>query len=270
MAAIDFVSNLDEDTWVHKLDPRAKLFMILGFVIIPLLFMDPLYLTGILLLGMVLWFSARIKIKPILPLLVTILILAMSAIVFATFYNYNQPDAAILFSIGSLEATDVGLYSGLILGYRIGIPCFMTIIIISTTDPALLAKGLMKMKVPINVAFMFLGTLRFFPLVFEELTNISNAQTIRGVNKKGLKGSWNSFKLAMFPLLINSLRKSRTMGLAVESKGFSKMAWKEYYQDMKLTKVDWLAIAMTVIFFAAAIYIRYVLGLGGTNSIVYS
>ncbi|WP_282172149.1 energy-coupling factor transporter transmembrane component T family protein [Cytobacillus firmus] len=270
MAAIDFVSNLDEDTWVHKLDPRAKLFMILGFVIIPLLFMDPLYLTGILLLGMVLWFSARIKIKPILPLLVTILILAMSAIVFATFYNYNQPDAAVLFSIGSLQATDVGLYSGLILGYRIGIPCFMTIIIISTTDPALMAKGLMKMKVPINVAFMFLGTLRFFPLVFEELTNISNAQTIRGVNKKGLKGSWNSFKLAVFPLLINSLRKSRTMGLAVESKGFSKMAWKEYYQDMKLTKRDWLAIAVTILFFAAAIYIRYVLGLGGTNSIVYS
>ncbi|UQX55064.1 energy-coupling factor transporter transmembrane protein EcfT [Cytobacillus pseudoceanisediminis] len=270
MAAIDFVSNLDEETWVHKLDPRAKLCLILGFVIIPLLFMDPLYLTGILLLGMVLWFSAKIKIKPILPLLVTILILAMSAIVFATFYNYNQPDETILFSIGSLQATDVGLYSGLILGYRIGIPCFMTIIIISTTDPALLAKGLMKMKVPINVAFMFLGTLRFFPLVFEELTNISNAQTIRGVNKKGMRGSWNSFKLAVFPLLINSLRKSRTMGLAVESKGFSKMAWKEYYQDMKLKKMDWFAIAFTIIFFAGAIYIRFILGLGGSNSIVYS
>lgn len=222
------------------------------------------------MLGLLLWFSAKIKIKPILPLLLTILILAMSAIVFATFYNYNQPNTNILFSIGSLQATDIGLYSGLILGYRIAIPCFMTIIIISTTDPALLAKGLMKMKVPINVAFMFLGTLRFFPLVFEELTNISNAQTIRGVNKKGLRGSWNSFKLAVFPLLINSLRKSRTMGLAVESKGFSKMAWKEYYQDMKLTRMDLFVIVLTILFFAAAIYFRFILGLGGSNSIVYS
>lgn len=269
MAAIDFVSNLDENTWVHKLDPRAKLLLILSFVMIPLLFLNPVYLTSILMLGLPLWFAAKIKIKPILPLLVTIVILAMSAIVFATFYNYNQPNANILFSIGSLQATDIGLYSGLILGYRIAIPCFMTIILISTTDPALLAKGLMKMKVPISVAFMFLGTLRFFPLVFEELTNISNAQTIRGVNKKGIRGSWNSFRLAVFPLLINSLRRSRTMGLAVESKGFSKMAWKEYYQDMKFSNIDTFITILTIIFLIAALYVRFVLGLGADNSVVF-
>lgn len=144
----------------------------------------------------------------------------------------------------------------------------MTIVIITTTDPALLAKGLMKMKVPMNIAFMFLGTLRFFPLVFEELTNISNAQTIRGVNKKGIRGSWNSFKLAAFPLLINSLRRSRTMGLAVESKGFSKMAWREYYQDMKLENKDYVVIVLTIVFFAGALYVRYGLGLGADNSFI--
>lgn len=268
MAAIDFVSNLDTGTWVHRLDPRAKLFLILAFVIIPLLFMDPLYLTAVLLLGLPVWFSAKIKIKSIAPLLGTIVILALSAVVFSTFYNYEQAEAMVIFSIGSLQATDIGLLSGLVLGYRIAIPCFMTIVIISTTDPALLAKGLMKMKVPMSVAFMFLGTLRFFPLVFEEMTNISNAQTIRGVNKKGIKGSWNSFKLAAFPLLVNALRRSRTMGLAVESKGFSKMAWREYYQDMRLSSIDILAIILTILFFAAALYVRYVLGLGGDNSII--
>ncbi|MEA3321218.1 MAG: energy-coupling factor transporter transmembrane component T [Bacillota bacterium] len=268
MAAIDFVSNLDGNTWVHRLDPRAKLLVIMSFVIIPLLFMNPYYLTIILMLGLPLWLSAKINIKAIMPLLVTIVILAMSAVIFATFYNYGQANAKVLFSIGPLQATDIGLYSGLILGYRIAIPCFMTIILISTTDPALLAKGLMKMKVPVSIAFMFLGTLRFFPLLFEEMTNISNAQTIRGVNKKGIRGSWNSFKLAVFPLLINSLRRSRTMGIAVESKGFSKLAWKEYYQDMKFTKVDILITFLTITFFLTAIYIRFVMGLGADNTVI--
>lgn len=58
------------------------------------------------------------------------------------------------------------------------------------------------------------------------------------------------------------------MGLAVESKGFSKMAWREYYQDMKLTKMDITIIMLTILFFAAALYVRYALGLGGNNSIV--
>lgn len=268
MAASDFVVNLDKGTWVHKLDPRAKLLLIIGFVVTPLLFMDPLYLTIILLIGIPIWLSAKIHMKSIMPLLGTIVILAMSAVIFSTFYNYEQANANVLFSIGSLQATDIGLYSGLVLGYRIAIPCFMTIVIITTTDPALLAKGLMKMKVPMNIAFMFLGTLRFFPLVFEELTNISNAQTIRGVNKKGIRGSWNSFKLAAFPLLINSLRRSRTMGLAVESKGFSKMAWREYYQDMKLENKDYVVIILTIVFFAGALYVRYGLGLGADNSFI--
>lgn len=268
MATMDFVSNLDKDTWVHRLDPRAKLILILGFVIVPLLFMDPLYLTAVLLVGLPVWFSAKIQVKSILPLLGTIVILAMSAVIFATFYNYDQAAAKVLFTIGPLQATDIGLYSGLVLGYRIAIPSFMAIIIIVTTDPALLAKGLMKMKVPISIAFMFLGTLRFFPLVFEEMINISNAQTIRGVNKKGIRGSWNSFKLAAFPLLINSLRRSRTMGLAVESKGFSKMAWREYHQEMKMVALDYVVIFLTIAALLATLYIRYGLRLGADNTFI--
>lgn len=262
MAALDFTANLEKGTWVHNLDPRAKFFMILSFVFMPLIYMDPLYLTGILVLGLPLWFSAKLEIRPIMGLFATILILAMTAIVFATFYNYNIPEAVTLFRIGPLKATDIGFYSGLVFAYRIAIPCFMSIILIATTDPAMLAKAMMKMKVPMSIAFMLLGSLRFFPLVFEEMNNIVNAQTIRGVKKNGMKNQWNAFKLATFPLMINSLRRSRTMGLAVESKGFGKKAWKEYYQELKLDRTDYIVIVATIVFIIAAVYVRFGLGLG--------
>ena len=220
-SALDFVSNLDKDTWVHRMDPRVKLGLLTAFVICPLCFMDVWYLTGILVMALPLWFGGKIEIKPIRGLLDAIIIMAITSVLFATFYNYDR-NSLVYFTLGPLKATEVGFMSGLVLAYRMSIPSFVVIILIATTDPANLAKGLMRLRVPIPVAFMFLGSLRFFPLVFEEMTNVTNAQTIRGVKRGGISGSWNSFKLASFPLMINCLRRSRVMGLSVESKVLGK------------------------------------------------
>jgi energy-coupling factor transport system permease protein len=259
--ALDFVSNLDKDTWVHRIDPRVKLIMLCAFVICPLLFVEPWYLTGIVVLALPLWIGARIEIRPIHGLIDAIIVMAITSVVFSTFYNYDRL-SPVYFSIGPLKATSVGFYIGLVLAYRMSIPSMVVIILIATTDPASLAKGLMKMRVPIPVAFMFLGSLRFFPLLFEEFTNITNAQTIRGIKKGGLSGMWRSFKLASFPLMINSLRRSRVMGLAVESKGFGKRAWNEYYQEFHLNLIDYLMIAYTILVVGAVLYVRYYLQLG--------
>lgn len=257
-----FVSNYEKDTWVHRLDPRIKLILILSFVLVPLIFTKFVYLCVITALILPVWISAKIDIKPIMGLIYAILIFSFVAVIFATFYNYNHPEQVVLFSLGPLEATNIGLISGLVLGFRAAIPAFSVLILICTTDPAEMAKAMMKMKMPLTVAFMMLGALRMFPLVSDEMQNISTAQTIRGINKKGVKNNFNAFKLAALPLMINSLRKSRTMGLAIESKGFGNRAWKEYYQDFSLNKIDYTMLALTIIFIISALVIRYYFGLG--------
>ncbi len=257
-----FISNYEKDTWVHRMDPRVKLIAILSLVMVPLLFTDFYYLLGITILILPLWFSARIELSSIMGLVWAILIFSLTAVVFATFYNYNHPTQQVLFSFGPLVATDIGFVSGLVLGFRAAIPCFAVLILICTTDPAAMAKAMMKIKLPLTVAFMMLGALRMFPLVSDEMQNISTAQTIRGIEKKGLKNNLNAFKLAALPLIINSLRKSRTMGLAIESKGFGSRAWHEYYQDFTLNKIDYAVLIFTIIFSIAAVVARYYFGLG--------
>lgn len=267
MNTMNFASNYEKDTWVHRLDPRVKLIFIISFVLIPLLFTDIWYLVGISLIIAPVWMSAKIEVKPIMALLVAILIFSFVAVIFAAFYNYNIPDQKTLFKLGPLMATDIGLISGLTLGFRAAIPSLVVLILICTTDPAELAKAMMKMKMPLTAAFMMLAALRMFPMVSEEMANISTAQTIRGIDKKGIKGNFRAFKMASLPLMINTLRRSRTMGLAIESKGFGKRAWKEYYQDFTLDKVDYVVLLITIIILVAAIFVRYGLGLG-VNTIV--
>lgn len=254
--------NYEKNTWVHKLDPRSKLIFILVFATIPLFFTQFEYLLGCAFLVLPIWLSAHIDIRPIKGLLVAIVIFALVSVVFSTFYNYNFPDQIVLFKLGPLIATDSGFRTGLMLGFRASVPAVVALILICTTDPASLAKAMMKMHIPLSVAFMMMGALKMFPLVSTEMSNIKTAQIIRGVKYGSMKNNFKAFRLAVFPLIINSLRKSRVTGVAVESKGFGKRAWKEYYQEFKFTKYDYLILFYCLVTFVGSIIIRYYFELG--------
>lgn len=258
----DFSINYEKTTWVHKLDPRTKLIFILVFATVPLFFTKFSYLLGCALLILPIWISAKIDIRPIKGLLVAFLIFALISVVFATFYNYDHPNQTVLFKLGPLTATNIGFLSGLMLGFRSLIPAFVAMILICTTDPASLAKAMMKMHVPLSVSFMMMGALKMFPLVSSEMENIKTAQLIRGVEYGSMRKNFKAFRLAVFPLIVNSLRKSRVTGTAVECKGFGKRAWKEYYQEFSFTRVDYFMLAMCIIFAVTAFVLRYVFGLG--------
>ncbi len=258
----DFSLNYEKDTWVHRLDPRTKLIYIIIFATVPLFFTEFSYLLGCAMLILPVWISAKIDIRPIKALLVAILVFAVISVIFATFYNYQHPAQHTLFKLGPLTATDIGFRSGLMLGFRASLPALVALILICTTDPASLAKAMMKMHCPLSVAFMMMGALKMFPLVSTEMQNIKTAQIIRGLSYKGTKNRFRAFKLAVFPLIINSLRKSRITGVAVESKGFGKRAWKEYYQEFRFKPMDYVFLGLCIAFAITAIVLRFGFGLG--------
>ncbi len=268
MAESDFSENYEKKTWVHRLDPRSKLIFILVFATVPLFFTDFKYLLVCAILIAPVWFSAKISVKPIKGLLIAILIFSSMIVLFAAFYNYDIPGSIQLVKIGPLVATNIGFFSGLMLGFRAAIPSIVALILICTTDPANLAKAMMKMHIPLSVAFMMMGALRMFPLVFEEMQNIKTAQIIRGVKYGGLKNNFNAFKLAVFPLLVNSLRKSRVTGIAVESKGFGKRAWKEYYQEFHMGRNDYLLLGFCAIFVIVVVVLVFGYGLGVDPNVI--
>ena len=141
---------------------------------------------------------------------------------------------------------------------RLVAPLTIGLLVISTTDPTVLAKGLRKLGMPIAPVFMVLAGLRFIPIVTEQLFNILDAQTIRGLSKSRIQKT----KLMILPLFITSLRRTRTMGLAAEAKGFGGRSWNEFYQDFQLSIVDKSILIFLGVLFIASLVMRFVYGLG--------
>ena len=109
-----------------------------------------------------------------------------------------------------------------------------------------------------------LATLRFLPLVFEVASRVMEAQRVRGLTYTTFRERINNFKYLLVPLFINTLRQSRTLGLAVESKGFGARNWKEFYRDFTMKPFDWVILAALVVFVIFVVYLRFGLDLGWT------
>ena len=264
---IEFFSNVEKDSWVHRLDPRVKIIAVLVLATLPLLFSDPLYLLGWVLLFLFLWQQAKIDVRPILPLFYGGLVMVFVYIMYGTFLAYPADVMALakhVVKIGPFIATDIGFYNGLILGSRLLILLMPVVLVIATTEPSVLAKGFMKMGLPVAISFIILATLRFLPLVFEVAARVMEAQRVRGLNYKTFKDRINNFKYLLVPLFINTLRQSRTLGLAVESKGFGARKWKDYYRDFQMKSSDWYILVVLVVFVGVVLYVRFGLNLGWT------
>lgn len=262
---IEFFSNVEKDSWIHRLDPRTKIAGVLVLATLPLLFSHPVYLAGWFILFLVLWGSARIDIRPLLALFYGGLVMVFVYIMYGTFLSYPADIlalASVKIAIGPFLATDIGFYNGLILGSRLLILLMPVMLVIATTEPSQLAKGFMKMGMPVTISFILLATLRFLPLVFEVASRVMEAQRVRGLVYKTFRDRVNNFKYLLIPLFINTLRQSRTLGLAVESKGFGTRKWNEYYRDFAMRQTDWVTLIVLVLFVAMIIYVRFVLNLG--------
>ena len=264
---IEFFSNVEKDTWVHHLDPRVKIISVIFLATLPLLFSDPVYLLGWFLLFLALWIMAKVDFRPLLVVFYGGLVMVFVYVMYGTFLAYppeEMVNANVVIHIGPFTATDMGFYNGLILGCRLLIILMPVLLVIATTEPSTLAKGFMKMGVPVTISFILLATLRFLPLVFEVASRVMEAQRVRGLQYKSLKDRFTNLKYLLLPLFINTLRSGRTLGLAVESKGFGTRRWKEFYRDFAMQKSDWVALAVLAVFVIAVLYVRLVLGLGWT------
>jgi energy-coupling factor transport system permease protein len=262
---IEFFSNVEKDSWVHRMDPRVKIIMVVCLASLPLLFSDPLYLLGWFLFFSLLLWTAKIDLRPIIALFYGALIMVFVYIMYGTFLAYPDDVLALakfVWRWGPLVATDIGFYNGLILGSRLLILLMPVTLVIATTEPSQLAKGFMKMGTPIVISFILLATLRFLPLVFEVAARVMEAQRVRGLNYKTFKERVNNFKFLLLPLFINTLRQSRTLGLAVESKGFGARKWNEFYRDFAMHQSDWVILTTLVLFVIVVIYVRFGLNLG--------
>jgi energy-coupling factor transport system permease protein len=260
---MNILSNLDRDSWFHKLDPRTKIFLLMSFGIVPLFFTDPRVILFFILLCLPFWLTANLDYRPMIAPFLGVGI--MLFVVF--FFNVIRPLTDLentgavsswSFAIGPIMITSYSVTRALFLSGRLVVPLTVGLLIIVTTDPSYLAKGLRKIGIPIPIVFMALSALRFIPIVMDQLQHITDAMSIRGVvNSRRVRT-----QLMILPLFITSLRRTRTMGLASEAKGFGAGLWNNFYEEFRLSRYDNLLIIGLAFMTLISIVLRFGFGFG--------
>ena len=141
---------------------------------------------------------------------------------------------------------------------------YSTNLYLLTTAPEEITSGmeslmqpLRRLNIPVTEITLTLTlSLRFIPLVLEEIQNLVRSVMTRAINwkKLGLKGGAKVWLIVTERLLKNLLLRAEQMANAMMVRGFtSPNEHQVKWQELKLKMADWLAIASLMIFWVIRI-----------------
>lgn len=133
-----------------------------------------------------------------------------------------------------------------------------------TTEVDDMIVGLVRARVPYKLVFIFSSTLRFFPLLFEEIQTIIEAQRLRGlaVERMGPAKRVRVYGKVAVPLILGAMVKSQQLEVVLRSKAFTGSGERTYLHESVLRGADWAVIALFALLFVVAVVLYFWLGVG--------
>ncbi|MDR3345453.1 MAG: energy-coupling factor transporter transmembrane protein EcfT [Oscillospiraceae bacterium] len=207
-------------TFLHRLDPTLKVLFAFTISTACFVFANIFVLLGILLFEFLLALSCGLwkwGLRSILGLLKLCALLFVIQIL-----TYGDGDV-LLRLYGDWVITFEGAEIGLILTLRITASALPLALMLRVTKPTALANSLYRyLHIPYKYAFAFGMAMRFIPIFAEEMAEIMEAQTARGV-ELDTRSFFKKIRLLMplcVPLLLSSVRKIETATISAELRGF--------------------------------------------------
>lgn len=266
-------------TWLHQLDPRVKLAWLCSFLLSPLL-ANPYFRLILVLLLFLLTLSARIPLRVWRQqvgwlLLVSFLVFMITLVApdgLAINYNPRFPTVEsteslpqptdyqyLLWQKGNFMITRRSLDIAIRVSSLLFTLIYSSNLYLLTTAPEEITAGLDDLlqplryfKLPITEIILTLTiSLRFIPLVLEEIQNLARSIRTRAINWKqlGIRQSLKIWLLVAERLLENLLLRAEQIAIAMEVRGFtSPQEHQVSWHQLKLFWYDWLALGILIIF----------------------
>jgi energy-coupling factor transport system permease protein len=224
------------DTPIHRLDVRTKLVLLTAVMLFAIGLDGSRPLFALFLASLGLHFLARSSMERWQVLTIFLLVGIWGTMVSQALF-YNQEPRTMIASLVSPSTPWIGEWTGGIFIYRegleygavqalrSGIMLCCGLLICWTTDPRQLLQCFLHWRMPFEIAFMLITSLRFLPVIFEETAIVLTAQRLRGFEPMRSLSPVRWIRTAfyvLFPILARSLRRAATLALSVESRGFGR------------------------------------------------
>ena len=268
-----YVERVSKPSFFSRLDVRTKLLFMFLVLFLILVWENIFYQIGLFLVVLALALSAHLDRRQIQQTILLMVPFMVFSVLIQGFFNIIGRTVMITlfvvpqwvpFFAGPVTLYWEGLVFGLMVVFRFLSPLLTMPLVVLTTDINDLVLGLVKMRVPYKVAFIFSITLRFVPFIFGEIDAIMEAQRLRGLalERMSFFRRIPVFASLAVPLIIGSLLKAQTLDVVLQSKAFSGSPDRTYMTDIRLRPIDYGIMVGGTAFFIGAVIMRLFFGWG--------
>ena len=238
------------DSFLHRLDPRTKVLLLLAFVCTALLTVDTALNLAIFIALLALavssgafrhWLKMLWRFAPLIALIV----------VFDSLFSHVSW-GPVLFStqqwILRITVTPGSIVYAVTIGMRFLTLTGMSMLFIMTTQFEDFVAGLRKLHVPYLLALSLGLALRSITLLTADLKAITDAQRSRCLELDApglLKRSESLLSLAV-PAVVCLIYRSRNVSSAMHCRGYGHAGRPTLYSRLRLGTGDWIVIACTL------------------------
>ncbi|MBV5260128.1 hypothetical protein FLX56_17075 [Synechococcus moorigangaii CMS01] len=264
-------------TWLHRLDPRVKLAWLMTFLLGPILANNVwrLSLVGLLiaitltaLIPLRVWKQQMGLLLFFCMVLFVVTLIAPDGLVLdhqprLPSENLDIPQSYeyVVWQFQFISITRLKLDLGIKLSTQIFTLLYSTNLYLLTTAAEEITTGLefvlsplRRWRIPVTEIMLTLTlSLRFIPLVLEEIQNLTRSVRTRAIAWKtlGFKQSAQLWLMVSEKLLENLLMRAEQMAIAMDIRGFtSPNKHQVRWHQLRLHRWDWLILVLLIPFWS--------------------
>ena len=252
----------DEESLIHRLDPRVKLVATLLYIVAIFVVDNIVRYAFAALFLIICVMCSHVPFRYILKGLKPVMVILIITVLF----NMLLTPGEVLVRLGVISISKEGLRAGITMAVRLMLLITGSSLMTLTTTPnnltdamERLLKPLTKLKVPVHeIAMMMSIALRFIPILLEETDIIMKAQMARGADFE----SGNIFKRAkalvpiLVPLFVSAFRRANDLAMAMEARCYRGGDGRTKMKPLKYDKRDYIAYAVIWLFMFGCIAVR--------------
>ena len=241
-------------SFVHNMDPRAKLVLVIAYIVAIFLASNFYALAAVTLFLVIAVIFSRVPFGRVLRSVKMILfVIIFTAILNLFFYSAGE-DAHMIWEWRFLSLSWESVINMIFLAMRLFLLVMGTSILTLTTTPVALTDGIESLLTPLKwikfpvheLALIMSIALRFIPILIDETNRIIAAQKARGANfeKGGLISRAKAMIPVLIPLLVSAFRRAEDLGDAMDARCYSGAKGRTKYKKLTFTWRDLIGILL--------------------------
>jgi energy-coupling factor transport system permease protein len=261
-----------------RLDFRTKLTIMTAITLLAVLWHDLLYIAILTVLVLLLCSQVGISRAYLLLIIKVMSPFALLLIITHGFFNVENLEQTLGLSsltpllsvphswplIGNLVMSREGALYGLEMVLKTIVFVLVVPLTVFTTTIDHMMVSLVRLRVPYKLALMFTATLRFYPVLLEDIGVIREGLQLRGLrtDQISLGRRITVYAKMAIPLILNAMFKSQQVEVALQARGLNAGKRRTYLHEVDLTTADYLTIGLCVVFYLMAVILFSTAGLG--------